>query len=122
VLLKQVDSWTYGALANHIWSFASNSWSPGAPQNPPYVSSTFLQPFVAKIVAPGRTVTLNTESTGRSSKPSHVVATPIPTCRCDDLIDHLLVPLESQGGRRQAPQRVAVATIARGHLSGWREH
>jgi hypothetical protein len=63
VLLKQVDSWTYGALANHIWSFASNSWTPGAPQNPPYVSSTFLQPFVAKIVAPGRTVTLNTEST-----------------------------------------------------------
>jgi hypothetical protein len=61
VVLKQANGWTYGALANHIWSFASNSWTYSV--NPPYVSSTFLQPFVAKIVGPGRTVTLNTEST-----------------------------------------------------------
>jgi hypothetical protein len=61
VVLKQADGWTYGMLANHVWSFAENNWS--GPGNAPYVSSTFLQPFVAKIVAPGRTVTLNTEST-----------------------------------------------------------
>jgi hypothetical protein len=61
VVLKQQNGWTYGMLANHVWSFAENTWSGG--NDPPYVSSTFLQPFLAKIIAPGRTVTLNTEST-----------------------------------------------------------
>jgi hypothetical protein len=60
VLLKQENGWTYGALVNHIWSFAGDSRSEAV--NLQEVSSTFLQPFVAKIVAPGRTVTLNTET------------------------------------------------------------
>ena len=61
VVLKQEKGWTYGMLANHIWSFAENSWNGNG--NAPYVSSTFLQPFLSKLVGPGRTVTLNTEST-----------------------------------------------------------
>ncbi len=39
VALKQVGPWTYGALANHLWSFAGDS-----DRND--ISNTFLQPFV----------------------------------------------------------------------------
>jgi hypothetical protein len=39
VALKQDGPWTYGALANHIWSFAGDS-----DRND--ISNTFLQPFV----------------------------------------------------------------------------
>ena len=39
VVLRQDGAWTYGMLANHIWSFAG--WGP---EN---VSTTFLQPFLA---------------------------------------------------------------------------
>jgi hypothetical protein len=46
VALRQTASgWTYGALANHI------------------IDTTFLQPFVAKRIGPGRTVSMNVEST-----------------------------------------------------------
>lgn len=40
VVLKQEGSWTVGALANHIWSFAGDS-------DRADVNSTFLQPFMA---------------------------------------------------------------------------
>ena len=39
VVLRQQGPWTYGILANHIWSFAG--WGP---EN---VSTTYLQPFLA---------------------------------------------------------------------------
>lgn len=61
VVLKQENGWTYGALANHIWGFAGDRRSVDV--NLPEVNATFLQPFLSKIVAPGRTVSLNTEST-----------------------------------------------------------
>lgn len=57
VMLKQTPTgWTYGALVNHLWSFAGSSHRAD-------VSSTFLQPFVSKGLGSGRTVTLNFEST-----------------------------------------------------------
>ncbi len=56
VALKQEHGWTYGALANHIWSFAGDD-------NRSDVSSTFLQPFVAHTFERATTLTLNTEST-----------------------------------------------------------
>jgi outer membrane putative beta-barrel porin/alpha-amylase len=57
VALRQTASgWTYGALANHIASLAGN-------EQRAHVNATFLQPFVAKRVGPGRTVSLNVEST-----------------------------------------------------------
>jgi hypothetical protein len=56
VVLKQDGPWTYGALANHIWSV-------GGHENRPDVSSTFLQPFVAYNTPDAWTFTLNTEST-----------------------------------------------------------
>lgn len=57
VVLKQTATgWTYGALANHIWSFAGED-------DRDDVNATFLQPFLAKGLGKGRTVSLNTEST-----------------------------------------------------------
>jgi hypothetical protein len=56
VLLKQQKGWTYGVLANHIWSFAGES---GRAE----VNATFLQPFVSYTTKSSTTFTLNTEST-----------------------------------------------------------
>jgi hypothetical protein len=56
VVLKQEHGWTYGMLANHIWSFAGQS-------DKPNVNSTFLQPFLAFTTKTYTTFTLNTEST-----------------------------------------------------------
>jgi hypothetical protein len=56
VALRQVGSWTYGALANHIWSFAGDS-------DRQDVNATFLQPFCSYTTPAGLTLTLQTEST-----------------------------------------------------------
>ena len=56
VILQQNGPWTYGGLANHMWSYAGQSSRPG-------VSSTFLQPFVAYAAPHAITYTLDTEST-----------------------------------------------------------
>jgi len=56
VALKQQGPWTYGALANHIESFAGDSGRTN-------ISATFLQPFVAYITPSKTTYGLNTEST-----------------------------------------------------------
>ncbi len=56
VVLKQQSGWTYGALANHIWSFAGNG-------NRADLSVTFLQPFVSFGTPTAWTYALNTEAT-----------------------------------------------------------
>jgi hypothetical protein len=56
VALKQAGPWTYGALANHIWSFAGDN-------DRPDVNATFLQPFLSYTTTAGMTMTLQTEST-----------------------------------------------------------
>lgn len=56
VVLKQDGPWTYGALANHIWSVAGNS-------NRADISSTFLQPFISYTTKDAWTFALDTEST-----------------------------------------------------------
>jgi hypothetical protein len=55
VALQQTHGFTYGVLANHIWSYAG--WGP---QN---VNATFLQPFVGFTTKTFTTFTVNTEST-----------------------------------------------------------
>jgi hypothetical protein len=56
VALKQTPSaWTVGILWNHIWSVGGSS-------NRPDLNSTFLQPFVAKGLGRGITVTANLEA------------------------------------------------------------
>jgi len=56
VVLKQQGPWTYGALANHIESFAGDSARAD-------VSATFLQPFLSYVTPTKTTWAINTEST-----------------------------------------------------------
>ena len=56
VVLKQQNGWTYGALVNHVWSFAGESGRAD-------VNATYLQPFVSYTLKRAMTFTLNTEST-----------------------------------------------------------
>ena len=55
VLLKQEKGWTYGILANHIWSFSGGGETD--------ISNTFLQPFLSYTTKSHTTFSLNTEST-----------------------------------------------------------
>lgn len=55
--LRQTETgWTYGALVNHLWSFAGD-------EDRSDISSTFIQPFLARQFHGGRTLTFNVEST-----------------------------------------------------------
>jgi hypothetical protein len=56
VVLRQAHGWTYGILANHIWSFAGED-------DRESVNVSFLQPFLAYTTSGATTFTLNTEST-----------------------------------------------------------
>ncbi|RAO78224.1 hypothetical protein CA260_10505 [Dyella jiangningensis] len=55
VVLKQEGHWTYGMLANHIWSVGGQSNRAG-------ISSTFLQPFLSYNTSNAWTFTLQSES------------------------------------------------------------
>lgn len=55
VVLRQQGPWTYGALVNHIWSFAGDD-------NRSDVNSTFLQPFLTYTTKDAWTFALNTET------------------------------------------------------------
>ena len=57
VALRQTASgWTYGALFNHLWSFAGE-------ENRADINATYLQPFISKGLGQGRTVSASLEST-----------------------------------------------------------
>jgi hypothetical protein len=56
VVLRQEHGWTYGALMNHVWSFAGQG-------NTPNVNQTFLQPFASFTTKKLTTFSINTEST-----------------------------------------------------------
>ena len=56
VALKQVGPWTYGALANHLWSFAGDG-----DRND--ISNTFLQPFVTYTTPTAWSFALQAEAT-----------------------------------------------------------
>ena len=56
VVLRQDSGWTYGALANHIWSFAGSD-------DRASVNATYLQPFLSYTTKTHTTFGINTEST-----------------------------------------------------------
>jgi hypothetical protein len=60
VILKQLGSTTLGALANHLWSFAGDDFTGGAPRGD--VNGTFIQPFVSYTTASAVTYSLNVEA------------------------------------------------------------
>lgn len=56
VVLKQSNGWTYGALANQVWSVSNNDKFGET-------SASFFQPFVSFTTKKATSYTLNTEST-----------------------------------------------------------
>ena len=54
VMLKQQGPWTYGVLANHIWSVANDGNE---------INASFLQPFLVYTTPSAYSFALNTEST-----------------------------------------------------------
>lgn len=56
VLLRQDSGWTYGVLANHIWSIAGTDSRAD-------INATFVQPFLSYTTKTYTTFGLNTEST-----------------------------------------------------------
>ncbi len=56
IALKQKGPWTYGMLANHIWSVAGDD-------DRADINLSFVQPFLAYVTSTRTTFTLNTEST-----------------------------------------------------------
>jgi hypothetical protein len=54
VVLKQESGWTYGMLANHVWSFS------GGGEND--INSTYVQPFLSYTTKTFTTIGINTES------------------------------------------------------------
>ena len=56
VMLQQKHGFTYGILANHVWSFAGTDRRAD-------VSTTFLQPFFTYTTKTATTLGINTEST-----------------------------------------------------------
>jgi hypothetical protein len=60
VILKQTGGWTYGLLANHLWSYAGDDFTGGAPRSD--VNSTFVQPFVSYTTATAVTYGVNLEA------------------------------------------------------------
>jgi hypothetical protein len=67
VILKQEGGWTYGALVNHIWSYAGKNGSQGRDrfeeEGVPEVNQTFIQPFLSYTFPDSTGITLHTEST-----------------------------------------------------------
>lgn len=53
--LRQRGGWTYGVLANHLWSYAGD-------ETREQVSATFLQPFLTYITRTKTSFSLNTEA------------------------------------------------------------
>ena len=56
VMLKQEGPWTYGALVNHIWSYAGED-------DRRDINASFLQPFVTYTTPGAVSMTLQTEAT-----------------------------------------------------------
>ena len=59
VVLRQQGQWTYGVLANHLWSFAGND-------DRQDINATFLQPFVSFTTPTAWTYSLQTERDRKS--------------------------------------------------------
>jgi hypothetical protein len=57
LLLKQEKGWTYGVLANHLWSYAD-----AGDENRDEVNATFIQPFLSFTTPSHTTIGINAES------------------------------------------------------------
>lgn len=93
VALRQSRGWTYGALWNHVWSYAGwTDWE---------VNSTFIQPFVTYTFKTATTLALNSESTynwqaGQWTVPLNLMV--------NQIVRVGKVPLQLQVGGRWYPE------------------
>jgi hypothetical protein len=62
VILKQSGQWTFGMLANHIWSFAGNDVSGGVERG--QINASFLQPFASYTTKNSVTMGVSVEASG----------------------------------------------------------
>jgi hypothetical protein len=62
VILKQSGQWTFGMLANHLWSFAGNDVSGGVERG--QVNASFLQPFASYTTKSSVTMGVSVEASG----------------------------------------------------------
>jgi hypothetical protein len=60
VILKQTGGWTYGLLANHLWSYAGDDFTGGVERSE--VNASFLQPFASYTTANTVTYGINLEA------------------------------------------------------------
>jgi hypothetical protein len=90
VVLRQQSGWSYGALVNHLWSFAGDD-------DRSDVNATFLQPFLSFTTKSGTTYSLNSETTYDWEREDWTVPINLG-------IAHVFrtgrVPLQLQGGYR----------------------
>jgi hypothetical protein len=90
VVLRQRSGWTYGILANHLWSFAGD-------HDRADVNSTFLQPFLSFTTKGGTSYTVNSESTYDWEREAWTVPINLGVAH---LFKTGKVPLQLQGGWR----------------------
>ena len=72
VVLAQDGPWTYGFLANHLWSFANT----GSVERD-NVNQTYVQPFLSYATPGGVTLGINSESSANWEAPSDKWTVPI---------------------------------------------
>ncbi|MDX9911642.1 MAG: hypothetical protein RBS39_07420 [Phycisphaerales bacterium] len=63
VALVADGKWTYGMLANHIWSIGETQDYDSFDVDRPRINATFLQPFASYNIGDGWSATINTETT-----------------------------------------------------------
>ena len=65
IVLKQTGPWTYGALANHLWSYADTGNTDRRD-----VNQTLLQPFVSYTTRDAVSIAVSSEATGNWESPT----------------------------------------------------
>lgn len=109
VILKQTKGWTYGALVNHLWSFAGDDFSGGVPRAP--VNASFVQPFVSYTTPGAVTFGANLEASAnwkadeRWTVPVHLTMS--------KLTQFASIPMSVGGG-------IGIYTAAPGGSPDWR--
>lgn len=114
VAVKQSGSFTYGGLANHLWSLAGGDLRP-------VVSATFLQPFLGYVTRVLTTIALNAEATydwtrGEASIPLHLTVSQLLKIGSQPLSLSVAARYWAEspaGGPRGWGQRTAVTLLLR---------
>ena len=121
--LQQNNGWTYGLLANHLWSYAdagrysASSADDASDGGGAQVNATFIQPFVSYTTKTFTTFGLNTESTYDWSHSQWTVPLNVTVSQ---LLKIGKQPMQLSLGvkilRRETRQRPGLGFALRGHV------